>query len=100
MLNAISKFATYAHDERSIMAHISIPAIYDGERIQLLETAPVEGPYHVLVTFVDPASRQGTTDVPARFWDSFGAWRDDRLVEDTLRDIRETRRSRAVPLTL
>ncbi len=82
------------------MSPVSIPAIYDGEQIRLLETAPVEGPYHVLVTFIEPAREQEAPGVPARFWDSFGAWRDDRPVEETLRDVHQARRSRTVPPAL
>lgn len=82
------------------MSPVSVPAIYDGEKIRLLEAAPVEGPYRVLVTFVEPAREQGAPRDPSRFWDSFGAWRDDRPVEDTLRDIHGARQSRAEPPAL
>lgn len=82
------------------MALVSVPAIYDGETIRLLEAVPVEGPYRVFVTFVEPASEEDERPDPDRFQDSFGAWRDDRPVEETLRDIHEARRSRAEPRTL
>lgn len=77
------------------MPLVSVPAVYDGEEVRLLEEAPVKGSYRVLVTFVEPApegepSRRDTS----RFWASFGAWRDDRPIEETLRDIREARTSK------
>ncbi len=37
------------------MPLVSVPAIFDGQQVRLLETAPVRGPYRVLVTFVEPA---------------------------------------------
>jgi len=80
------------------MSPISVPAIYDAKQIRLLETAPVQEPYHVLVTFVEPAREQ---TVPAhdlsRFWASFGAWQDERPVNETLRSIHEARLSREEP---
>lgn len=82
------------------MSLVSVPAIYDGEKIRLLEAAPVEGPYRVLVTFMEPAREQDAPRDSARFWNSSGAWQDDRPVEDTLRDIHEARRSRVEPPTL
>ena len=65
------------------MPLLSVPAVYDGKQIRLLETAPVQGgPYRVVVTFVEPAREEEVLarDV-ARFWASFGAWQDDRPVE-------------------
>ncbi len=80
------------------MPLVSVPAVYDGKEIRLLETAPVKGPYRVLVTFVEPANAHPTMlKDSARFWASFGAWRDDRPVEETLRDIYSARRSRMEP---
>ena len=77
------------------MPLVSVPAVYDGKRIKLLEKVPVKEPYHVLVTFVEPThekeERRRELD---RFWASFGAWRDDRPAEATLRDIHEARRSK------
>lgn len=78
------------------MSLVSVPAIYERGKVRLLEAPPVEGPYRVLVTFVEPAREQDESRL-ARFWDSFGAWQDDRPVEDTLRDIHGARRSRAEP---
>ncbi len=76
------------------MPLVSVPAVYDGKDVRLLEEAPVEGAYHVLVTFVEPAAGNERPGDTARFWDSFGAWQDDRPIEATLRDIHEARLSR------
>lgn len=76
----------------------SVPAIYDGEQVRLLEEAPVKEPYRVLVTFVEPAREGGGG--PDLFWKSFGAWREDRPVEETLDDIHKDRKSRTEPPTL
>jgi hypothetical protein len=76
----------------------SVPAIYDGERIQLLEDAPVDGPYRVLVTFVGPVEDpQSELDTLIA---SFGAWQDDRPIASTLADIYDARRSRRDPPNL
>ncbi len=40
------------------MPLLSIPAIYDGNEIKLLEGAPVHGRYRVLVTFLAPEGTQ------------------------------------------
>jgi hypothetical protein len=76
------------------MPLISVPAVYDGTNIALLEAPPSREPYHVLVTFVEPADaadlRARNT---ARLLGSFGAWRDERPVEATLAEIHEARRS-------
>ena len=83
------------------MPLVSVPATYDGKQIRLLETAPVEGPYQVLVTFIAPAGEHILLerDLTA-FWRSFGAWKDDRPIEATLRDIHEARRSKTEPPAL
>jgi len=84
------------------MPLVSVPAVYDGKQIRLLETVPVQGPYLVLVTFVEPA-REKEGEPPrdvARFWASFGAWQDDRPVESTLQDIHKARRSKMEPPVL
>ena len=81
------------------MPLVSVPAVYDGQQIRLLETAPVQGPYRVLVTFVEPA-REGDKALARdleRFWASFGSWQDDRPLESTLRDIHEARHSKMEP---
>ena len=80
------------------MPLVSVRAIYDGERIQLLESAPVQGPYRVLVTFVEPVSGMPVaTPNHERFWASFGAWQDDRPIEATLHDIHQARCSKIEP---
>jgi hypothetical protein len=79
------------------MSLVSVPAIYDGKQIRLLEIAPVQVPYRVLVTFVEPT--RPARDL-TRFWASLGAWQDDRPVEDTLRDIHQARRSTVEPPAL
>jgi hypothetical protein len=87
------------------MMVVSIPAVYDGERVSLLEEAPIEGSYRVVVTFVEPADAGGGSRAAsaqadaaqadaARFEASFGAWQDDRLLAETLREIHEARQSR------
>lgn len=83
------------------MSLISVPAIYDGKQIRLLELAPVQGPHRVLVTFIEPTDKKVTPPRDlARFWASFGAWQDERPVEETLRDIHEARRSKREPPAL
>jgi hypothetical protein len=79
------------------MSLVSVPAIYDGQQIRLLEGPPVREPYRVLVTFVEPArlARDLT-----RFWASFGAWQDSRPIEETLRDIHAARQSKVEPPAL
>ncbi len=79
------------------MPLVSVPAIYDGKQIQLLEMAPIQGSYRVVVTFIEPTAKQEDSN---RFWSSFGAWHDDRPVEETLRDIYQARHSRTEPPTL
>ena len=83
------------------MPLVSVPAVYDGNHISLLETPPSRTPYRVLVTFVEPVdAAQLRTYNAARFLKSFGAWRDDRPIEATLSDIHESRRSRKEPPAL
>jgi len=83
------------------MPLVSVPAIYDGQEVQLLETAPVKGTYRVLVTFIEPTTEQEKSpqDI-ARFWASFGAWQDSQPVEETLRDIHAARHSKTTPPNL
>jgi|GEM_PF-919318 len=78
------------------MPLMSVPAFFDGKEIRLLEITPVHGPYRVLVTFVEPASERTGLDL-TRFWNSYGAWRDERPVEETLRDIHDARKSKIEP---
>jgi hypothetical protein len=82
------------------MALISVPAVFDGKQVQLLETVPVHGPYRVVVTFIEPTNGAEVSADATRFWASFGAWRDARPVEETLRDIHSARRSRTEPPAL
>ncbi len=46
------------------MPMLSVPAIYDGNEVKLLEGAPVRGRYRVLVTFLEPAP-EGSNDSPS-----------------------------------
>jgi hypothetical protein len=80
------------------MPSLSVAAVYDGTTIKLLEDAPVQGPYKVVVTFVEPAD--DPTATLDRFWDSFGAWQDDEPLEATLARLREDRRSKGEPPAL
>ena len=83
------------------MALISVPAVYDGKNIRLLEIAPVNRPYHVLVTFVEPTNGEGTLPKDsAHLLASFCAWKDERPIEETLRDIHQARKSKTEPLAL
>ena len=83
------------------MPLVSVPALYDGNTVALLETPPSRKPYRVLVTFVEPADAADVRErSAARFLGSFGAWRDERPVEATLADIHESRRSRTEPPAL
>lgn len=68
------------------MSFVSVSAVYDGEYVRLLEAAPVQGPYRVLVTFVGPTDEQTASAHSPSFLASFGAWQDDRPVEATLGD--------------
>lgn len=83
------------------MPLVSVPALYDGTSVALLEAPPSRKPYHVLVTFVEPADAADVRErSAARFLRSFGAWRDERPVEATLADIHDSRRSRTEPPAL
>lgn len=83
------------------MSLVSVPAVYDGKQIRLLETVPVVGPYRVLVTFLEPVSAEPRRPMDtARFWASFGAWQDSRPLEHTLREIHATRHSKPEPPNL
>ena len=80
------------------MPLVTVPAVYDGQEIRLLEPPPVKGHYRVLVTFVEPANDENAHEADrTRFWRSLGAWQDDRPVEATLEDILQARRSRTEP---
>jgi hypothetical protein len=80
------------------MPLVSVPAVYDGRQIHLLEPSPVQERYRVLVTFVEPDRRETVpSEDRSRFWRSLGAWEDDRPIEATLGDILGARRSRTEP---
>jgi hypothetical protein len=68
------------------MPLVSVPAVYDGKEIRLLEPSPVRERYRVLVTFVEPAGDETAAPTDrTRFWRSLGAWQDDRPIKDILR---------------
>ncbi len=76
------------------MPLLTVPAIFDGKDIQLLEDAPVIEPYRVMVTFINPASDKVAYN---RFLASFGAWEDERPIDDTLSTIYAARTSKSEP---
>ena len=80
------------------MPLVSIPAVFDGTTVTLLETAPYHEPYQVVVTFVAPviAETDASTDM-ARFWSSFGAWADESAEVAPIESIRADRRSKREP---
>jgi len=83
------------------MSKVSVSAIYDGRRVQLLEPAPVRQPYRVLVTFLEPEEENGASSIgTAAWWERVGTWEDDRPLEATIADIYGARRSRSEPPTL
>ena len=79
----------------------SVPAVYDGKEIKLLEPSPVSGKYRVLVTFIEPTDNENAQPIErSRFWRALGAWQDDRPIEATLADILQARHSRTEPPAL
>ena len=83
------------------MPLLSVPAVYDGKEIRLLEPPLIQGRYRVLVTFIEPARDEYVRPADrSRFWRSLGAWQDDRPVEATLEDILKTRCLRTESLEL
>jgi hypothetical protein len=76
------------------MSLVAVHAVYDGKEIHFLEEPPVSGRYRVVVMFLEPA---GETDSQGEFWASFGAWKDEKPIEATLKDIYDSRRSRSEP---
>lgn len=82
------------------MPLISVPAIYDGEHVSLLEKPPVQGAYSVFVTFVEPVKDDDKRAALARFWASFGAWQDDRPADVIIETLRSTRHSKPEPPAL
>jgi hypothetical protein len=80
------------------MSLVSVPAVYDGNEVRLLESISLEGPYRVVVTFLEPLpGAEAAPDDEAGFWASFGAWVDERSPDELARDIRAARQSRAEP---
>ena len=77
------------------MEPLSVRAVYDGRDIHLLEDVPIRQPYRVIVTFIEPLPQHENTTPD--FWDSFGAWQDERPPEATMQDIYSARRSRSSP---
>jgi hypothetical protein len=83
------------------MPLVSVPAVFDGERIHLLERPPVSGSYRVVVTFVEPMNGTATAAPDRdRFLASFGAWQDGETTEATVQRLQEARRSRPTPPAL
>jgi hypothetical protein len=83
------------------MPLVSVPAVFDGERVHLLEQPPVSGSYRVVVTFVEPVNGTATAATDRdRFLASFGAWQDDETTENTVQRLQEARRSRPTPPAL
>lgn len=79
------------------MTYITVPAIFDGKNIRLLEEPPVNKPYRVMVTFLSPNEIDTAEAKMERFKASFGAWDDDRSIKETINDIYESRQSRPKP---
>ena len=78
------------------MPLVSVPAVYDGKEIRLLEPSPVQGRYRVLVTLVEPARDENvSSEDRSRFWRSLGDWQDDRPTEATLKEAGSTPAGRA-----
>jgi len=82
------------------MPLVTVPAIFDGKNVHLLEKPPVNEPYRVIVTFIDPEPSDRMKTQEERFWASFGAWTDHRSVKETVKDIYGTRKSRKEPPAL
>lgn len=90
------------------MAFTSIPAIYDGKTIKLLEDAPVHEPCRVLVTFIGSNGAndnngqvdENAVDYWSDFLATFGTWQDSRSTEEILDDIHTARRSKSEPISL
>ena len=76
------------------MSIISIPAVFDGNQVKLLEPAPVQQPYRVLVTFLAPDADAEPPIGSEAWWAKVGTWEDARPIEATLEDIYGSRRSR------
>lgn len=77
------------------MPLISIPGVYDGKTITLLEAAPFQEPYRVMVTFVEPVATPAEEPDHTAFWASFGAWQ-ETPGEPTLETLVAERRSKRI----
>jgi len=78
------------------MSLVSVPAIYDGKNIRLLESVSVKSPYRVMVTFLEPIRDEADKlRRSERFWASFGSWESDETAEETVKKIYGDRRSQA-----
>ena len=82
------------------MPHITVAALFDGEKLHLLEDPPVKEPYRVMVTFINPEPKKLTKTQMERFRASFGAWKDKRSIKETINDIYSSRTSRNKPPTI
>ena len=80
------------------MPIITLPAIYDGERVRLLENPPDHRRYRVVVTFLEPEENPESHPADTeRFLASFGAWQDERSAKEIVEDLRSARQSRPEP---
>ena len=79
------------------MSIISVPARFDGHQVKLLEPAPAQQSYRVLVTFWAPDADAEPPIGSAAWWATVGTWEDVRPVEATLEDIYGSRHSRREP---
>jgi hypothetical protein len=81
------------------MPLISVPAVYDGKTIRLLEAVPFQEPYRVMVTFVEPVTAAPDDPDRSAFWASFGAWH-ETPGEPALETLVAERRSKPEPPAL
>ncbi|MBI4739617.1 hypothetical protein HY772_08835 [Candidatus Woesearchaeota archaeon] len=78
------------------MSLVSVPAIYDGKNIRLLESVSVKSPYRVVVTFLEPIRDEADKlRRSERFWASFGSWDSDETAEETVKKMYGDRRPQA-----
>lgn len=77
------------------MPIISIPAVFDGKTITLLEAAPFQEQYRVIVTFVEPFTAAPDETDHSTFWASFGAWQ-ETPGEPSLESLVAERRSKRI----
>lgn len=77
------------------MPLMSIPAVFDGTTIALLEAAPFQEPYRGIVTFVEPITAAPDETDHSTFWVSFGAWQ-EMPGEPSLESLVAERRSKRI----